>query len=61
MPVVGLVEKEDARIAHQPACQMEALLHAARELLDTLVGALGQPDALDKISVRSLMAAPLRR
>ena len=43
-----LVEKEHACVAHQAACQVEALLHAARKLFDALVGALRQPDALEQ-------------
>ena len=41
-----LVEEQHLRVADQPAREMEALLHAARELLDALVRALGEADPL---------------
>ena len=42
-----LVEHEQLRLVHQRGGELDALLVAERELLDAVLGALGQAEALD--------------
>src|SRR5437763_13714629 len=43
-----LVEEQHARVTHEPAREVQPLLHTARELLDALVSSLGQANTLEQ-------------
>ena len=47
-PGSRFVQEQDGRIRDQPAREVHALLHAARELFDGLVGAGRKADALEE-------------
>ena len=56
----GLVQQKDLRIMQERCGQVETALHAAAEVSDAVLGAVGEADQIQRFADRRLAAAPSR-
>ena len=54
-PAVGLVQHDDFGFVNQRLGHHHAALHATRKLAHVGIGLVGQPEAVDRSSIQSLL------